>query len=53
VHRGRYEGVLFITNRGTRLGVKRIQDLVRSNAKTGGLTVRVTPHALRHGRASR
>lgn len=46
------EGALFITTRGTRLNVKRIQDLVRMNAKAAGLDVRVTPHTLRHGCAT-
>jgi integrase/recombinase XerD len=46
------EGALFITNRGTRLNVKRIQDLVRTNAKAAGIDVRVTPHTLRHGCAT-
>jgi site-specific recombinase XerD len=32
--------------------VKRIQDLVRSNAKAAGLDIRVTPHTLRHGCAT-
>jgi integrase/recombinase XerD len=43
---------LFITNRGTRLNTKRIQDLVRTNAKAAGIDVRVTPHTLRHGCAT-
>ena len=43
---------LFISNRGTRLNVKRIQDLVRANAKAAGLDIRVTPHTLRHGCAT-
>lgn len=46
------ERALFITSRGTRLGVKRIQDLVRSNARAAGITLRVTPHTLRHGCAT-
>lgn len=46
------ERALFVTNRGTRLGVKRIQDLVRSHAKAAGLDIRVTPHTLRHGCAT-
>jgi site-specific recombinase XerD len=37
---------------GTRLAVKRIQDLVRSNARAAGITVRVTPYTLRHGCAT-
>ena len=32
--------------------VKRIQDLVRLNAKAAGLDIRVTPHTLRHGCAT-
>jgi integrase/recombinase XerD len=46
------ERALFLTNRGGRLGVKRIQDLVRMNAKAAGITLRVTPHTLRHGCAT-
>jgi integrase/recombinase XerD len=46
------ERALFLTNRGTRLPVKRIQDLVRSHAKAAGITVRVTPYTLRHGCAT-
>lgn len=47
-----HESALFITNRGTRLAVKRIQDLVRSSAKAAGLDLRVTPYTLRHGCAT-
>jgi integrase/recombinase XerD len=43
---------LFITTWGTRLNTKRIQDLVRMNAKAAGLDIRVTPHTLRHGCAT-
>jgi integrase/recombinase XerD len=46
------ERALFLTNRGTRLPVKRIQDLVRSHARAAGITVRVTPYTLRHGCAT-
>jgi len=46
------EQALFLTTRGTRLGVKRIQDLVRSNARAAGITLRVTPYTLRHGCAT-
>src|SRR5260370_41873836 len=46
------EGALFITTWGTRLNTKRIQDLVRSNAKAAGIDIRVTPHTLRHGCAT-
>ena len=46
------ERALFLTTRGTRLPVKRIQDLVRSHAKAAGITVRVTPYTLRHGCAT-
>jgi len=40
------EQALFLTRRGTRLPVKRVQDLVRSHAKAAGITVRVTPYTL-------
>jgi site-specific recombinase XerD len=46
------EGALFITSWGTRLVTKRIQDLVRTNAKAAGIEIRVTPHTLRHGCAT-
>lgn len=46
------EGALFITTWGRRLNVKRIQDLVRTNAKAAGIDLRVTPHTLRHGCAT-
>ena len=46
------ERALFLTTRGTRLPVKRIQDLVRTHAKAAGVTVRVTPYTLRHGCAT-
>jgi hypothetical protein len=46
------EGALFITNRGSRFGVKRVQDLVRTNPKAAGLDIRVTAHTLRHGCAT-
>lgn len=46
------QGALFITSWGTRLNTKRIQDLVRTNAKAAGLDIRVTPHTLRHGCAT-
>jgi integrase/recombinase XerD len=47
-----HEPALFITTWGTRLNTKRIQDLVRQNAKAAGIDVRVTPHTLRHGCAT-
>jgi integrase/recombinase XerD len=43
---------LFLTTRGARLPVKRIQDLVRSHAKAAGIDLRVTPYTLRHGCAT-
>jgi site-specific recombinase XerD len=46
------EAALCISSWGTRLNVKRIQDLVRTNAKAAGLDIRVTPHTLRHGCAT-
>ncbi len=46
------ERAVFITAWGTRLNVKRIQELVRSHAKAAGLEIRVTPHTLRHGCAT-
>jgi integrase/recombinase XerD len=46
------QGALFITSWGTRLNTKRIQDLVRTNAKAAGIDIRVTPHTLRHGCAT-
>ena len=46
------EQALFLSNRGQRLNVHRIQDLVRANAKAAGLDIRVTPHTLRHGCAT-
>jgi integrase/recombinase XerD len=46
------EPALFLDRRGCRLGVKRIQDLVRSHAKAAGIDIRVTPHTLRHGCAT-
>ena len=42
------ERALFLTTRGTRLPVKRIQDLVRSHARAAGIDLRVTPYMLRH-----
>jgi integrase/recombinase XerD len=47
-----HQGALFITSWGTRLNTKRIQDLVRTNAKATGIDIRVTPHTLRHGCAT-
>jgi integrase/recombinase XerD len=46
------EQALFINNRGVRVNIKRIQQLVRDNAKAAGLDIRVTPHTLRHGCAT-
>jgi integrase/recombinase XerD len=46
------ERAVFVNRRGLRLDVKRIQDLVRMNAKAAGLDIRVTPHTLRHGCAT-
>jgi len=46
------QAALFITSWGTRLNIKRIQDLVRTNAKAAGIDIRVTPHTLRHGCAT-
>lgn len=47
-----HEQALFLSNRGERFNVKRIQQLVRDNAKAAGLDIRVTPHTLRHGCAT-
>jgi len=44
---------LFLTTRGTRLPLTRIQDLVRSHAKAAGITARVTRYTLRHGGATK
>ncbi len=41
------EPALFITSWGTRVNTKRIQDLVRTNAKAAGIDIRVTPHTPR------
>jgi integrase/recombinase XerD len=46
------ERALFVNRQGGRVNVKRIQDLVRTNAKAAGLDIRVTPHTLRHGCAT-
>lgn len=46
------EQALFINNRGQRVNIKRIQQLVRDNAKAAGIDLRVTPHTLRHGCAT-
>ena len=46
------ERALFLNRSGGRMNVKRIQDLVRLNARAAGLEVRVTPHTLRHGCAT-
>lgn len=46
------EQALFLSNRGERLKIQRIQQLVRDNAKAAGLDIRVTPHTLRHGCAT-
>jgi integrase/recombinase XerD len=46
------ERALFVNRQGVRVNVKRIQDLVRANAKAAGLDIRVTPHTLRHGCAT-
>lgn len=46
------EPALFLNRVGVRMNVKRIQDLVRANAKAAGLDIRVTPHTLRHGCAT-
>lgn len=46
------EPALFLNRSGGRMNVKRIQDLVRLNARAAGLEIRVTPHTLRHGCAT-
>lgn len=46
------ERALFLNRSGRRMNVKRIQDLVRLNARAAGLEIRVTPHTLRHGCAT-
>ncbi len=46
------ERALFLSRSGGRMNVKRIQDLVRLNARAAGLEIRVTPHTLRHGCAT-
>jgi integrase/recombinase XerD len=46
------ESAFFLSSRGTRFNVQRIQELVRANAKAAGLDVKVTPHTLRHGCAT-
>ena len=45
-------GGAFRTRDGQRLTVKPIQTLVRVQVKAAGLSLRITPHALRHGYAT-
>ncbi len=46
------EHAVFLTQQGQRLTVKAIQTLVRAQVKAAGLSLPITPHALRHGYAT-
>jgi integrase/recombinase XerC len=46
------EGPLFLSNRGKRLGVRAVQDLVTKYARKAGIARTVTPHLLRHSGAT-
>jgi integrase/recombinase XerD len=45
---GRTRGPLFISNRGARLSVRRIQSIVRNAAWRAGIQKKISPHSLRH-----
>lgn len=49
---GREQGALFQSRRGKKYTARRIQQIVDEVATDAGLTTRVTPHTLRHTRAT-
>jgi site-specific recombinase XerD len=46
------ETALFLSDRGARLSVRTVQELVKSYAKKAGISRTVTPHLLRHSSAT-
>ena len=49
---GRKEGYIFESNRNTKFTVRRIEQIVPLVAEEAGIQLRVTPHTLRHTRAT-
>lgn len=49
---GRTKGYIFETNRHTAFSTRRIQQLVKQVAQDAGIVMNVTPHTLRHTRAT-
>jgi integrase/recombinase XerC len=47
-----YDSPLFVTQRGTRISPRAVQDRIRRLAIKHGMTQRVHPHVLRHAFAS-
>lgn len=45
-------GPVFVSNRGTRLSVRSVQDIVKSLGEAAGIGRPVTPHLLRHSSAT-
>ncbi len=46
------EDALFLSDRGTRLSVRQVQEIIRMAAEKAGISRKVTPHLLRHSSAS-
>jgi site-specific recombinase XerD len=46
------ERALFLSQQGTRLSVRTVEEFVRTYAERAGLPVKVTPHVLRHASAT-
>lgn len=46
------EGAVFVSNRGKRLSVRSVQEIVKALGKAAGISRAVTPHLLRHSSAS-
>lgn len=46
------ERALFVSERGTRLSVRAVQELVRAHGEAAGIKQRVYPHLLRHSSAT-
>jgi integrase len=45
---GRTRGPLLMSNRGTRLSVRRIRSIVRGATRRAGVRKKISPHSLRH-----
>lgn len=52
MHPSEAEPALFLSDRGTRLSVRSMQELVKQHGKLAGIRQKVSPHLLRHSSAT-